>query len=64
MTLDVPESVTLSDGTTAQVKGVTAVVVDGQLSRIVYTLEKSSGAWADVASEDVAESSPHAIESV
>jgi hypothetical protein len=54
MTLVVPESVTLRDGTTAQVKRVAAAVVDGRLTRVVYTLEKANGAWADVDSEELA----------
>ena len=54
MTLDVPKSVTLADGTTAQVKAVAAAVVDGRLTQVVYTLEKANGAWAEVASEDLA----------
>lgn len=58
MTLDVPQSVTLPDGTTAQVKGVAANVVEGQLTDIVYTLEKASGAWAEVASDELAGPSP------
>ena len=61
MTLDVPGFVTLSDGTTAQVKGVAAAVVDGRLAGIVYTVEKASGAWAEVAGEDVSGGSPHAM---
>ena len=61
MTLDVPNFLTLSDGTTAKVKGVAAAVVDGRLARIVYTLEKASGAWAEVAAEDVSEGSALAI---
>jgi len=43
----------LSDGTTAQVKGVAAKVIDGQLSEIMYTVEKASGAWAEMAREEV-----------
>jgi hypothetical protein len=54
MTLVVPESVTLSDGTTAQVKRVAAAVVDGRLTRVVYTLEKANGAWADVERDELA----------
>ena len=54
MTLVVPDTVTLADGTTAQVKRVAAAVVDGRLTRVVYTLEKTNGAWADVESEELA----------
>ena len=51
MNLVVPESITLPDGTTAQVKGVAAAVIDGRLTQVVYTLEKANGAWAEVESE-------------
>ena len=54
MTLVVPDTVTLPDGTSAQVKRVAAAVVDGRLTRVVYTLEKANGAWADVVSEELA----------
>lgn len=60
--LEVPNSVILADGTTAEVKGATAMVIDGQLSRIVYTVEKQSGAWMDVASEEVYLRSPQSTE--
>jgi hypothetical protein len=50
--LEVPEVVTLADGTTAAVKGVAASVVDGRLERVVYTVEKANGGWADVAGAD------------
>jgi hypothetical protein len=53
LTLDVPEVVTLADGTTARVKAVAASVIDGQLSQVVYTVEKETGAWAEVAREEV-----------
>jgi hypothetical protein len=53
LNLEIPHSVVLPDGTTAQVKGVAAKVIDGQLAQIVYTVEKDSGAWADVLSEAV-----------
>ncbi len=52
MILEVPEVVTLADGTTAAVKGVAASVVDGRLERVVYTVEKPNGGWADVAGAD------------
>jgi hypothetical protein len=51
--LEIPDSVVLPDGTSAQVKGIAAKVIDGKLEQIVYTVEKASGAWSDVASEDV-----------
>jgi hypothetical protein len=53
LTLEVPESVTLPDGTTASVKGVEAKVIDGHLAQIVYTVEKDSGAWAQVPQESL-----------
>jgi hypothetical protein len=53
LTLDVPEFVTLADGTNARVKAVAASVIDGQLSQVVYTIEKETGAWAEVAREEV-----------
>ena len=62
MKLEVPNSVILADGTTAEVKGVTATVIDGQLSRTVYTVEKQSGAWMDVASEEVYLRNPESTE--
>lgn len=53
MNLEVPQNVVLPDGTTAVVRGVCAKVVNGRLDEIVYTVEKESGAWTDVASADV-----------
>ena len=53
MKLEVPYSVILPDGSAADVKRVSAKVIGGELAQIVYTVEKESGAWADVASEDV-----------
>lgn len=53
MTLEVPEHVVLDDGTTVEVKGVTARIIDGRVDHVVYTVEKSSGAWDDVAGVDV-----------
>jgi len=47
--LEVPEVVILADGATAAVKAVAASVVDGRLERVVYTVEKDNGDWADVA---------------
>jgi len=51
--LEVPHSVILPDGSAAEVKGVSAKVIEGQLAQIAYTVEKESGAWTDVASEEV-----------
>jgi hypothetical protein len=51
--LEIPQSIVLPDGTSALVRGVTAKVNDGRLDQIVYTVEKASGAWMDVAVEDV-----------
>ena len=48
MILEVPEVVILADGATAAVKAVAASVVDGRLERVVYTVEKDNGGWADV----------------
>jgi hypothetical protein len=53
LTLEIPQSVVLADGTTALVRGVVANVSNGRLDQIVYTVEKESGAWTDVASADV-----------
>jgi hypothetical protein len=53
LTLEIPQSLVLPDGTTAQVKGVAAKIVDGQLAQIVYTVEKASGAWTDVSSDEM-----------
>ena len=53
MTLEVPEHVILADGTTAQVKGVAANVVAGQLEQVVFTVEKRGGAWTEVTGQDV-----------
>ena len=53
MKLEIPRSVVLPDGTTAEVKGVAAKVIAGQLTQIVYTVEKESGAWSDVCIEEV-----------
>jgi hypothetical protein len=53
LTLEVPQSLLLPDGTTAVVRGVAAKVIDGRLDEIVYTVEKASGAWAEVAAESI-----------
>jgi len=50
--LEVPEQVILADGTTAAVKGVAASVVDGRLERVIYTVEKDNGGWADVSAAE------------
>ena len=49
--LEIPQSIVLPDGTSALVRGVTAKVIDGHLDQIVYTVEKESGAWLEVAGE-------------
>ena len=51
--LEVPHAVILPDRTTAEVKGVAAMVIDGQLAQIVYTVEKETGAWTEVAAEEI-----------
>jgi len=53
VTLEVPNSIALPGGATADVKGVTAKRVDGKLVQVVYTIEKSTGAWSEVAAVDV-----------
>ena len=53
MKLEVPHAVILPDGTTAEVKGVAAKVIDGHLAQIVYTVEKETGAWTEVATEEI-----------
>jgi hypothetical protein len=52
--LEVPDSLVFPDGTSAQVKGIAAKVIDGKLEQIVYTVERASGAWTDITSEEVA----------
>ena len=51
MTLEIPEQLTLPDGTTAQVRTVTATLIDGRIVQVIYTVEKASGAWLDVAAD-------------
>ena len=51
MTLELPEHLTLADGTTAQVRSVTATLTDGRVDQVVYTVEKESGAWLDVTAD-------------
>jgi hypothetical protein len=53
LTLEVPDSVTLTDGSSARVVRVIASVVDAHLVQVVYTVEKDSGAWSDVSRDDV-----------
>ena len=53
LTLEIPQTVVLQDGTTAIVRRVAANVIDGVVEEIVYTVEKESGAWTDVASADI-----------
>ena len=53
MKLEVPDSLTLADGSTVEVKGIAAKVIDGKLEQIVYTVEKANGAWTDVTAEEV-----------
>ena len=48
MTLEIPDHLTLPDGTTARVRTVTATVTDGHVDQVVYTVEKHGGAWAEV----------------
>ena len=55
MKLEIPQTIVLPDGTSALVRGVTAKVNDGQLDQIVYSVEKESGAWMDIAGEEVHE---------
>jgi hypothetical protein len=50
--LEVPDSIVLPDGTPAAVRGVSAKVVAGRLEQIVYTVEKESGAWTEVAGDE------------
>jgi hypothetical protein len=53
LTLEIPDSVILADGSLAQVKRVSANVIDGKLAETVYTIERESGAWTEVSREDV-----------
>ena len=53
VTLEIPDSVTLADGSLARVRRVCVIVLDGWLSETVYTVERESGAWTDVSREDV-----------
>lgn len=51
MTLEIPDHLTLPDGTSARVRTVTATVTDGHVDQVVYTVEKDSGAWLDVTAD-------------
>jgi hypothetical protein len=51
--LDVPSTIVLPDGTTGEVKAVAANVVNGRFEQITYTVERESGVWSEVASEEV-----------
>lgn len=51
MTLEIPDQLTLADGTSARVRTVTATVTDGRIDQVIYTVEKASGAWLDVAAD-------------
>ena len=53
MTLEVPDFVTLTDGSSVRVVRVVANVVHATLLDVVYTVEKDSGAWSDVSRDDV-----------
>ena len=53
MTLEIPQSILLPDGTSGLVRGVTAKISDGRVDQIVYTVEKASGAWMDLASDAI-----------
>jgi len=51
--LDVPQSVVLPDGRTAQVREVSAQVSEGKIVHIVYTVEKENGAWTKLSGDEV-----------
>jgi len=51
--LEVPDSPILADGSTVEVKGITAKVIDGKLEQIAYTVEKANGAWTDVSGDEI-----------
>jgi hypothetical protein len=51
LNLEIPGSFILPDGSTAPVRGVAAKVIDGQLVRVVYTVEKQNGAWIEMAGD-------------
>jgi hypothetical protein len=53
MTLDIPASVVLSDGSSAQVKRVSATLINAELAEVVYTVEKVNGSWAELRGDEV-----------
>jgi len=54
MTLEIPSSVQLPDGTSAVVRGIAAKVIEGRVEEVVYTVEKESGAWTEISAEELA----------
>jgi hypothetical protein len=52
MTLEIPTSLQMPDGTTALVRGVAAKVIDRRVEQIVYTVEKESGAWKEISMDE------------
>ena len=54
MTLEIPSSVQLPDGTSAVVRGIAAKVIEGRVDEVVYTVEKESGAWTEISAEELA----------
>lgn len=61
MTLEIPDQLTLPDGTAALVRTVTVTVTDGQIHRVVYTVEKASGAWLEVAADEIPSLTPASL---
>jgi hypothetical protein len=59
--LEIPESLILPDGARAPVRGVAAKIVDGKLEQVMYTVEKPSGAWVEVAGEAPLGSPRHGV---
>jgi hypothetical protein len=53
MTLEIPDQLTLPDGTKAKVRAVAATVTDGRIDQVTYTVVKASGAYLDVAADPV-----------
>jgi hypothetical protein len=53
LTLEVPDSLILTDGSSARVVRIIANVIDAKLVDVVYTVEKDSGAWSDVSRDEV-----------
>jgi hypothetical protein len=62
LTLEIPKLVMLADGTTAEVKSVTANVIAGQLEQVIFIVEKHSGAWTEVSGPDVCLPDPAATQ--